>query len=81
MAEKFTANPENDEQWSIHALNIQGIFFQRWCTSTLLSVRPWELVATEYPVEFPLSNGLVQGKESRLDIWARIDREITCSIS
>ena len=64
--------PSTDFEWTIHSLNIHGLFFQEWCASVVQQSDRWDLVTTEYPVEFPPPNGPIRGKESRLDIRAQL---------
>lgn len=59
------------DEWTIHALNIHGVFFERRCTTLVADTTGWVVLATNYPVEFPPPNGPWRGKESSLDIWAR----------
>jgi hypothetical protein len=62
--------PQTEEEHIIHAINIHGIFFERWCQKTIIESPNWQVKSTNYPVEFPPSNGFVRGKDSRLDIRA-----------
>jgi len=66
----MSSNPQTQEEWAIHSINIHGTFFERWCRKTVSDSSYWELTATNYPVEFPPSNGPLQGKQSSLDIRA-----------
>ena len=61
----------SQDQATIHALNIHGIFFERRCATAVGDTPGWKTLATNYPVEFPPPNGPWRGKESSLDIWAR----------
>ena len=61
------------DQWTIHALNIHGVFFERRCVVAVADTAGWKVLATNYPVEYPPPNGPLRGKESSLDIWARKD--------
>lgn len=63
----------SQDEWTIHSLNIHGIFFERRCATLVESTNSWRVLATNYPVEFPPSNGPLRGKENSLDIWARRD--------
>ncbi len=65
-----TDDPQNDDEWTIHALNIHGTFFERWCERVVAESAPWRLHSTQYPVEYPPPNGPLRGKESTLDIRA-----------
>jgi hypothetical protein len=65
--------PSTNDEWTLHSLNIQGLFFQRLCAD-IINQKPQNqirLVATEYPVEYPPSSGSERSNESRLDIYAR----------
>jgi hypothetical protein len=61
------------DEWTIHALNIHGVFFERKCATTVAATPRWRIVSTNYPVEYPPPNGPWRGKESSVDIWARKD--------
>lgn len=63
------------DEWTIHALNIHGVFFERSCSTLISGTNGWRVLATNYPVEFPPPNGPWRGKESSLDIWARRDND------
>lgn len=65
------------DQWTIHALNIHGVFFERRCAVVVADTAGWKVLATNYPVEYPSPNGPWHGKESSLDIWARKDSDPT----
>ncbi len=62
--------PTNDGDWTVHSLNIHGIFFQKLIASLISKNRNVDLVSTEYPVEFPAGHSISRGQESRLDIRA-----------
>jgi hypothetical protein len=62
--------PASDDEWTIHALNIHGVFFERWCEKTVADTPGWRVRSTNYPGEFPPPNGPLRGKESTLDIRA-----------
>lgn len=64
-------NPISQEDWTVHALNIHGVFFEHRCADIVRSVPDWSLVSTDYPVEYPPPNGPWRGRESSLDIRAR----------
>ena len=59
------------DEWTIYALNIHGVFFERRCVDVVTNMPGWKVLSTNYPVEFPPPNGPWRGKESSLDIWAR----------
>jgi hypothetical protein len=61
-------NPQTDHEWTIHSVNIHGVFFEHWCEDLFRSVPELKVVSTNYPVEFPPPNGPFRGKESALDI-------------
>ena len=65
--------PASEQDWTIHSINIQGVFFERWCQS-LVTKSSWNLKSVNYPVEFPPPNGPIRGKESTLDIRAELRR-------
>jgi hypothetical protein len=64
-------NSSTQEEWTIHALNIHGVFFERRCATLISNTPEWKVISTNYPVEYPPPNGFLRGKESSLDIWAR----------
>ncbi|HEX9927556.1 MAG TPA: hypothetical protein VGB02_03315 [Pyrinomonadaceae bacterium] len=64
--------PATNDEWTIHALNIHGVFFERWCAKTINETPNFRVVSTNYSVEFPLPVNGVRGKESALDIRAEI---------
>ena len=55
--------PQSERDWTIHSLNIHGIFFERWCQQAINSQQDWSLTTTNYPVA-------VGEHESELDIRA-----------
>jgi hypothetical protein len=63
--------PSTQDEWTIHALNIHGVFFERRCAILVNETPGWGVLTTNYPVEFPPPSGPLRGKESSLDIWAR----------
>lgn len=69
----MTTVPSTQDEWTIHALNIHGVFFERRCAALVADTASWKVLATNYPVEFPPPNGPWRGKESALDILARRD--------
>jgi len=62
--------PQTQHDWTVHSINIHGIFFERWCQHIVAEADGWNLDAVNYPVEFPPPNGPWRGKESTLDIRA-----------
>jgi hypothetical protein len=67
-------SPQSDSDWTVHSLNIQGTFFERWCQETMKKSR-WKVVSTNYPVEYPPQNGPFIGEQSTLDIYAQLAKE------
>jgi hypothetical protein len=65
--------PQTQHDWTVHSINIHGIFFERWCQHIVAEADGWNLDAVNYPVEFPPPNGPWRGKESTLDIRASRD--------
>lgn len=63
--------PASQDDWTVHALNIHGVFFERRCAEEVAAITEWQVVSTNYPVEYPPPNGPWRGKESSLDIRAR----------
>ena len=61
--------PVSDQDWTIHALNIHGTFFERWCADTIGSTEGINLDSTGYPVEFQRDK-FSPVKESALDVRA-----------
>lgn len=72
--------PTTQDEWSIHALNIHGVFFERRCAHLVAEVDDWKVIFTNYPVEFPPPNGPWRGKESSLDLWARRDNDVSAVV-
>jgi len=66
--------PTSDSDWTIHSLNIQGTFFERRCQETIKKSR-WDIVSTNYPVEYPRHNGPFRGEQSTLDIYAQLAKD------
>jgi hypothetical protein len=66
--------PKTDHDWTIHSLNIHGLFFQRKCEEMIRNQRGWKVELTEYPVEYPPygtgPSGSSRTAESALDIYA-----------
>ena len=62
--------PESEHDWTVHSINIHGIFFERFCQKVIDKNALWELKAINYPVEFPPARGPIRGRESTLDIRA-----------
>ena len=68
-----TTAPQSQHDWTVHSINVHGIFFERWCQRIVSEAEGWSLDTTNYPVEFPPPNGPFRGKESSLDIRASRD--------
>lgn len=64
--------PMSDHDWTVHSINIHGVFFERWCQQMVSQSKGWTLKSTNYPVDFPPPNGPWRGKESTLDIRAEL---------
>jgi hypothetical protein len=67
MANQNKNRPVTDHDWTIHSINIHGVFFERWCQSILEARKRWNRILSNYPVAYT-SKHLV--KESALDIRA-----------
>jgi hypothetical protein len=74
----MTAEPTSERDWTIHSINIHGVFFERRCQKTVADNKDWKLKLVNYPVEFPPPNGPLRGKESTLDIRAECHRQDRC---
>jgi hypothetical protein len=61
---------KTEHEWTVHSINIHGVFFERWCQHVVVEAEGWTLDSVNYPVEFPPANGPMRGKESALDIRA-----------
>jgi hypothetical protein len=72
--QSISVSPESDSDWTIHSLNIQGTFFERWCQEEVKKSR-WNVVSTNYPVEFPPHNGPLIGEQSALDVYAQLAKQ------
>jgi hypothetical protein len=64
------ASPTTNDEWTLHSLNIHGIFFERWCRKVIDDSGYWRLIAANEPVEYPPPRDSVRGKESSLDLHA-----------
>lgn len=67
----MSTDPASQDDWTVYALNIHGVFFERRCAEEVAAVPEWQVVSTNYPVEYPPPNGPWRGKESSLDVRAR----------
>lgn len=63
-------NPHTEQEWTIHAVNIHGVFFERWCAHIVRSLPGWRVRSTNYPVKLPPDAG-TPGQESSVDIIAQ----------
>ncbi len=61
--------PETDHEWTIHSINIHGVFFERWAQKIIEDSKNWMLVSSNYPVAYP-PNEFIQ--ESTLDVRAEM---------
>ena len=63
--------PTTQHEWTIHSINIHGVFFERWCQQVIEDKRGWELYRTNFPVACPppMKDGL-ETRESALDVRA-----------
>lgn len=66
--------PVTNDDWAVHSLNIQGTFFERWCQDEIKKSK-WQIISTNYPVEFPPHNGPLIGEQSTLDIYAQLAKK------
>jgi hypothetical protein len=57
--------PKTDDEWTIHALNIHGLFFERWCQQVIREQAGWKLKAINYPVEFPRATTALRWQRER----------------
>lgn len=65
-------DPQSEEDWIIHAVNIHGVFFERVCRKIIENTRLWSIRATNLPVSFPPPDS-PYSKESNLDICASLN--------
>jgi hypothetical protein len=66
----MTGRPQTDHEWTIHSLNIHGIFFERWCRKIIRDSGNWGLVSRNYPVAYKPLDSQWPWKESELDLRA-----------
>jgi hypothetical protein len=64
-----TTMPSSNQEWTIHSINIHGLFFERWCEHVASTSGAWCTKSVRLPVEFPPSNGPLRGMEGELDLW------------
>src|SRR6266404_6661625 len=57
--------PSTPDEWTIHAINIQGYFFESWCRRVVEGKSGWTVVSSNHPVADPHFNN-----ESALDLRA-----------
>lgn len=67
--------PTSDHEWAVHAVNIHGVFFERWCQKAMADTGVWRIRSTNFPVEYPPPNGPLRGTERTLDIRAELRRD------
>lgn len=63
----ITSN-KTDHEYTVDALNIEGIFFERLCRDIINCNAPWRVSSVNYPVEFPPPSISGRGQQSSLDI-------------
>jgi hypothetical protein len=66
-------NPSSDHDWTVHSLNIHGMFFERWSEHTVGLQPHWFVKDKQYPVAFSPTVGPLHrtsGHESTLDLRA-----------
>src|SRR6266513_852053 len=66
-----TRVPTTHDEWTLHSINIHGVFFERLCQNVVAKNQYWKLISTNYSVEFPPPSGPIRGTESSADIVAR----------
>jgi hypothetical protein len=66
----MAAKPQSDADGTIHALNIHGTFFERWCQQAIEDAEGWKVQSTNYPVQYPSGTPGARGAESKLDVRA-----------
>jgi hypothetical protein len=69
--------PTTEHEHIVHALNIHGTFFERWCQHIVAQTPGWNIKHANYPVEFPTRKGSSLGETSALDIWAEFKAKDT----
>src|SRR5438128_348890 len=57
--------PQTDHEWTIHAVNIQGVFFEKWCQHVMEKNSHWNLRHTNYPLQW-------RDAEGELDLRAEL---------
>src|SRR5207249_7851953 len=62
----MATTPVSDHDWTVHSINIHGVFFERWCQKVVSETPGWSLDSTNYPVEFPSPNGPLASLSSGL---------------
>lgn len=65
-----SSRPQSPHDWTIHSINIHGIFFEKACRLIVSESSGWTLRSVNYPVEYPPARGPLRGNESKLDIRA-----------
>lgn len=64
--------PQNDTESMVHALNIHGTFFERYCEQVIAATPPWTVRATNYPIAHPGMAPTDPRTSSELDIRAEM---------
>jgi hypothetical protein len=54
----------------VHAINIHGVFFERWCLQAISNLPNWQITQFKHPVEYPA----YKGEKTELDIQAEMTR-------
>lgn len=67
MENQNKSRPITNHDWTIHSINIHGVFFERWCRSILESRGRWNRIFSNYPVAYTSKHSV---KESTLDLRA-----------
>src|SRR6266516_1207601 len=73
----MSITPTTEHEHIVHALNIHGTFFERWCQHIVAPTPGWYIKHANYPVEFPARKGSSLGETSALDIWAEFKAKDT----
>lgn len=77
ITHSMSTQPMTEHEHIVHALNIHGTFFERWCQYAISQIPEWHIQQVNYPVEFPPRNGPFLGEASALDIWAELSKQDT----
>lgn len=60
MSERI-GKPKSEDDHRVHALNIHGQFFERWCEEAVRTTEKWSVEAVEEAVEFEAASGTIEG--------------------